>query len=89
MVQGRLKSRTFKRMDRKMPSGGSKRIYLLRKSKRAKCARCSDILKGVANVRPNKMQNLPKTAKRPERPYGGVLCSICMRKEIILQYKDK
>ncbi|MBI4983390.1 50S ribosomal protein L34e, partial [Candidatus Woesearchaeota archaeon] len=26
------------------------------------------------------MQNMPKTKKRPQRPYGGVLCSACTRK---------
>ncbi len=28
------------------------------------------------------MRQLPKTMKRPERPYGGVLCSRCMRQLI-------
>lgn len=27
-------------------------------------------------------KNLPKTHKRPERPYGGVLCSACTRDTI-------
>jgi large subunit ribosomal protein L34e len=27
-----------------------------------------------------KMKNMPKSSKRPERPYGGVLCSACTRK---------
>ena len=26
------------------------------------------------------MAKLPKTKKRPERPFGGNLCSDCMRK---------
>lgn len=33
--------------------------------------------------RPYKMQRLPKTKKRPERPYGGRLCSACARRAII------
>jgi len=27
--------------------------------------------------------NMAKTKKRPERPYGGVLCTRCMRKTMI------
>jgi ribosomal protein L34E len=26
---------------------------------------------------------MPKTQKRPERPFGGMLCSACMRRKII------
>ena len=36
-------------------------------------------LSGVPRERPAKMANMPKTLKRPERPYGGVLCSKCTR----------
>jgi ribosomal protein L34E len=31
------------------------------------------------------LHSLPKTAKRPERPYGGERCSSCMRRLIIEQ----
>ena len=89
MVQGRLKSRSFKRIDRRVPSGKSKRFFALRKPDKAKCARCRTTLKGVPNERPRIMQNLAKTEKRPQRPFGGVLCSACMRAEIISRFKDQ
>ena len=41
--------------------------------------KCKAILKGVPRERPYKMRTMAKTKKRPERPYGGVLCSKCMR----------
>ncbi len=82
MVSGRYKSRTFARVQRKTPGGKTVQHHTLRKPKAAKCATCGDVLKGVPRERPIKMQSLPKTHKRPERPYGGVLCSKCTRAKI-------
>jgi large subunit ribosomal protein L34e len=83
MPAGRYKSRTLRRIFRKTPGGRVVIHYKERKPKKARCSSCNTILKGVPRARPIKMQNLPKTKKRPERPYGGYLCSACMRKKII------
>ncbi|MFH1972868.1 MAG: 50S ribosomal protein L34e [archaeon] len=56
--------------------------YRKRKPSKAKCSGCGKELKGVPRERPFKMQNMAKTKKRPERPYGGNLCSKCMREKI-------
>jgi len=85
MVKGMYKSRTFRRVSRKTPGGRVVLHHVLRKPKKAHCAVCGEVLKGVARERPSKMQNMPKTKKRPERPFGGVLCSKCLRQRI----KDK
>ncbi len=53
--------------------------YRQRKPSKAVCANCKKQLAGVPRELPAKMRNMPKTAKRPERPFGGVLCSVCMR----------
>jgi len=87
MVEGRKKSRTFRRVFKKTPGGITKKYYLKRKPAKAQCAGCRQNLKGVPRERPFKMQNMPKTKKRPDRPYGGVLCSRCMRKKIIEQIR--
>jgi len=34
------------------------------------------------------MRNMPKTKKRPERPFGGVLCSKCSREEIVSRIRS-
>ncbi|MBR9690907.1 50S ribosomal protein L34e [Candidatus Woesearchaeota archaeon] len=85
MVSGRHKSRSLRRVFKKTPGGRNVVHYTPRKPKVAKCADCGDALKGVPRARPVKMQNMPKTHKRPERPYGGVLCSKCTRKKIKAQ----
>lgn len=54
-----------------------------RKPGKAKCAGCGKVLAGVPRERPHRMQGTAKTKKRPQRLYGGQLCSRCSRKKII------
>jgi large subunit ribosomal protein L34e len=89
MVGGKHKSRTMRRVFTRTPKAGSVLRFKKRKPSKAKCAGCGGVLAGVPRERPYKMQNMPKTAKRPERPYGGVLCSACSRKEIIKKARAK
>ncbi|MFH1072970.1 MAG: 50S ribosomal protein L34e [Nanoarchaeota archaeon] len=82
MPSGRFKSRTFRRVHVRTPKGVSTLRYDRRKPKNAHCGRCGDSLKGIPRLLPGKMHNLAKTKKRPERPYGGTLCTKCMRQKI-------
>ncbi len=43
-----------------------------------RCARCGAILNGVP-IKEGERRKLPKTKKRPERMFGGVLCAKCLR----------
>jgi len=72
------KNRTFRRVLKKLASRVTIH-YKKRNPAKAKCGDCGKPLKGVPRARPFKMQNMAKTQKRPERPYGGNLCSKCMR----------
>ncbi|MCD6402886.1 MAG: 50S ribosomal protein L34e [Candidatus Aenigmarchaeota archaeon] len=78
------RSRSRRRVKVKTPGGRVVIRLERRKPKQARCARCGKPLHGVPRELPSKMKNLPKTKKRPERPYGGYLCSECMR-EVIKQ----
>lgn len=73
------RSRSFRKVHRKVPGGKTSLHYKRKKPGKAKCGRCKAVLKGVPRERPYKMVRMAKTKKRPERPYGGVLCSKCMR----------
>jgi large subunit ribosomal protein L34e len=79
MPRGMFKSGRLRKIFVKTPGGRVKVHYRERKPSRAVCGNCKKQLAGVPRERPSKMMNMPKTAKRPERPYGGVLCSACMR----------
>ena len=83
MVKPGHKSRSLRRVKRKTPGGRTVTQFKKRKPNAAKCVDCGQPLKGVIRERPCKMHNSSKTKKRPERPYGGNLCSKCMRKKII------
>jgi large subunit ribosomal protein L34e len=86
MPAGKHKSRTLRRVFVKPPGGGKTRIhYRKRKINLKRCKECNKILPGIPKLIQSKFKKLPKTKKRPQRPYGGVLCSSCMRKKIISQ----
>ncbi len=79
MVDGKLKSRRFRRVSVRTPGGNTVRHYRKRKPSQAICAIYGTPLAGVPKVRDSVMRNLPKTQRRPDRPYGGVLSSKAMR----------
>ncbi len=83
MVEGKRKSRSLRRVHKKVPGGRTVIHYEPRKPKQAKCGSCGKALHGIPRELPSKFRNLPKSQKRPERPYGGVLCSKCMRQKIL------
>ena len=87
MPQGSRKSHSYRRVFRRVPSGVSRLFYKKRKPSKAVCI-CGQVLKGVACATPTKMQNMAKTAKRPERPFGGVLCGQCMRNVMIAKARS-
>ena len=85
MVSGMFKSRTFRRVKKSTPGGRNVTHFERRKPSKAICGGCGATLKGVPREIPTKMMNLSKTQKRPERPFGGVLCSKCTREVIIMK----
>ena len=82
MVRGMFRSNTLRKVQRRTPGGKTVTHYRPRKPSKAVCANCGKVLSGVPRDVPSKIQKISKTEKRPERPYGGVLCSKCMREEI-------
>ena len=83
MVEGKRRSRTLRRVYVRIPGGRNVLHYKERKPERQHCANCGAVLHGAKAVSPRAMHSMPKTQKRPERPYGGVMCSACARREII------
>lgn len=82
MPQGSRKSRTLRRV--KVKSTQSTKIqYKKRKISKQTCRECGKVLPGTPHQIPSKTKNMAKTKRKPSRPYGGVLCSSCMRKEIM------
>ena len=82
MVRGRFRSRTFRRVYKKLPGGTTKLFYLKRKPSKHQCVNCGAVLKGMAAERPYKMRTMPKSKKIPSRPFAGNLCSKCTRETL-------
>jgi len=76
------RSRSLRRVFVRTPGGETRIQYRKRKPAKAKCNSCGAVLKGVIRERPHVMKKTAKSKKRPERPYGGALCSRCMRAKI-------
>ncbi len=83
MVEGRYKSRSYIRKKVRTPGGTLKTAYTRKRPAKPQCGGCGKALAGVPRVKETAMKKIPKTKRRPERPFGGVLCSPCSRKEII------
>jgi large subunit ribosomal protein L34e len=83
MPRPNKRSRTFRRIYVKTPSGKNVLLYKRRKPKLAHCPNCGKILHGIPKELPYKMRNLSKSQKRPERIFGGTLCAYCTRRELI------
>ena len=88
MVEGKFKSGRFRKIFVKTSGGRTAVHYKKRKPSKAKCAGCGAVLPGVPRERLHKMKKISKTKKRPERPYGGFLCSKCARKKIITEARE-
>lgn len=88
MVRGMFKSRTLRRVKVKTPGGKTVTHYRKRKPSHAKCGTCGAKLSGVPRERPYKMQTMSKSEKKPERPFGGNLCSACTREKIKLKARQ-
>ena len=88
MPAPRLRSRSLRKVFSKVPGGRVSLHYKKKKPNSALCSNCGSVLQGVPRELPFKMSNLAKTKKRPERPFGGVLCSRCMRLEIISKVRQ-
>ena len=78
-MQHKQKSRTLARTQVRTPAARVVTHHRQRKPSAPVCANCGTKLKGVPRGTPNQIKALTKSQRRPERPYGGVLCSACTR----------
>jgi large subunit ribosomal protein L34e len=85
MPEPRFRSRKLRRIKVTTPGGENKTVYKKRKPSKAVCGSCKTQLSGVPRENVAKMRNMPKTKKRPQRPFGGVLCTKCARKLAVLK----
>jgi large subunit ribosomal protein L34e len=76
------RSRSFVKKRVNTPSGKLGTHYLKKKPGPARCAICKKPLHGVPSGLPAEIRKLPRTKRRPDRPYGGNLCPACTRETL-------
>ena len=81
------RNRSFRKVFVKLASSVTTH-FRKRNPAKAQCGGCGKELHGVPRARIVNLRTMPKTKKRPERPYGGVLCSKCMRETMIAKAKS-
>ena len=74
-----FKSRSLRRVFRRTPGKRLALQYRPRKPGKAHCAKCGRELLGVPAKKRIALARVPKAKRRPERMFGGVLCSSCTR----------
>ncbi len=79
MPEPRKRSRTLRRVYIRTPGGRNIIHYSRRKPKLGTCSVTGQTLKGVPRATKAELQHMPKSSKRPSRPFGGVLSSQAMR----------
>lgn len=82
MPRPKYRSRSLRRVQKRMPGGRTRQVYVKRKPDVQICAFCSAELKGMPRLRPVQARNTPRTNKSVERIYGGYLCAACVREKL-------
>jgi len=77
VVRPGLRGKPYKLV--RTPGGRLVRRPVEFKRKEARCAWCHGELHGTPALSKVEMKRLPKSRKRPERPYGGYVCARCLR----------
>ncbi|MEK6909496.1 MAG: 50S ribosomal protein L34e [Candidatus Aenigmatarchaeota archaeon] len=67
------------KVKRRAPSGKIKIHKRKERPALAKCANCKSPLHGIQRKIPSEFKKLSASERRPDRPYGGYLCSHCTR----------
>lgn len=73
------RSRSWKRVFKRVPSGVSKLFLKKEKPKIKRCANCKKPLHGVPRLTPIRLKGLSKSEKTNNRAFGGYYCSGCSR----------
>ncbi len=89
MPRPSLRSRSFRRIKKKVPGGASVIHYLKRRPSQAKCAICGGLLHGVASERGDRMKKMAKSKKVPSRMFGGNLCPSCTKNMLKKKVREK
>ena len=87
MPKPRFRSGSLKKLHKRV-IGGTAIRFERRKPSASRCALCKLPLKAVAREFTFKLRNISNSLKRPERKYGGYLCSDCTKYKFKLEARQ-
>jgi len=79
MPKPSLRTRSKKRVQKRVPGGRTTIHFKKEKSKPAKCSKCGQMLHGIPRCHPSELRKLTRSQRRIMRMYGGQLCANCLR----------
>lgn len=84
-----VRQRLHRKKVTQVKTPGGQMVYHFRRKPygRPQCALCGEGLLGVPRGSPAAIKKLTKTQRRPTRPFGGQLCTVCTRKAVSLKLK--
>jgi len=82
-VRGTRRRLKKRRVAVRTPGGKVVYHYKAKRHGPARCAICKKPLNATPTGPRSFMKKLPKSKKRPNRPYGGYLCPSCFRKIVL------
>jgi len=77
-----LRTKSLKKVKKKLPSGSTTTHFKHKKAKGARCSSCGAEIHGLPILKPIRYSNLNKSARTINRKYGVELCSKCSREKI-------
>ncbi|MBN1896927.1 MAG: 50S ribosomal protein L34e [Candidatus Aenigmarchaeota archaeon] len=83
------RSTSFRKNSVTTPGGKVNIHYTKKDTSHARCGNCRKPLHGVPTGTIAEIAKLGKTQKRPDRPFGGNLCSACTRAKMKLKNMER
>lgn len=87
MVKPMLRTRSRKKVKKRVPGGKTVIHYREGKTGRKACARCERPLGGTPSATSSGIKKMSKSEKVPKRAYAGTLCPACL--EDLLRYETR
>ncbi|MFW9924571.1 MAG: hypothetical protein ACFFDW_14920 [Candidatus Thorarchaeota archaeon] len=79
----RPSERFAKKVWKKPPKKEAKGFKISNKTGYGKCNICNEIITSSKKIHNRRMFNSSKSSSRTNRPYGGQICSSCLKQKII------
>ena len=77
-----------KKVWRKPPKGDAKGMRVSKKTGIGRCAVCKEIITSLKRQKVRRAFTTPKNQLRTNRPFGGYLCTKCLKAAIIQKTRE-